>query len=429
MYKKVLIFIILFCLFNPQYLVLAQDFNSPEMQDIQQLLKKYRNTKEDEQLPTEGDIYIPESKTPLSDYKLGCGDVIDIYIWNQDMNLSYHFTIGPEGKIFIPRIGGILVNNLTTSDIEKILKTKTKKLIANINVSVILKRVRAIKVFVTGQVKSPGVYIVPAETRLSELLKLSGSVTENGSMRQMKIIYEKKQPITVDFYKFMYEGNINENPKIETGCQILIPLKEEKIALLGQVVRPGIIEITKTDDFNNILFLAGGTLPDAALNEITVWRNGLSGDQTNSQTINLLNQSFPPIFNGDVIYVPSYKTPQESKVVYLSGQVKKTGPVPFKVGAKLTDYINLAGGLTEQADLQTVQVTHPRFNKNDNIDIQTVNVYKILYEGKMDEDPEIKAYDIIYVPEKFFSFRNFNEITGLTLTLLGMASLIISITK
>lgn len=429
MHKKILILFILFCLIIPQY-VFAEDFDSTETPDLSQLLKQYKtNSKENEPIPVEGEIYIPESNLPLIDYKLGPGDMIDIYIWAKEINLSYHFIIGPEGKIFIPRIGAILVNNLTTSNVEKLIKAKTKQLNTNVNVSVMLKRIRSIKIFVTGQVKTPGVYVVPIYTRLSELIKSAGGITENGSMRKIEISYENKQTTTIDFYKFMYEGNINQNPKIETGCQIVIPLKEQKVALLGQVARPGIFEINKTDKFDDILFLAGSTLPDAALNEITLWRNGLSGEQANAQTINFLKQTFPSISDGDVIYIPSYKTPLESKVVYVSGQIRKPGGIPFKVGAKLTDYINLAGGATEQADLQAVQITRPRFNKNEDINIQTINVYKILYEGKMDQDPDIKAYDIIYVPEKFFSFRNFNEITGLALTILGMASLIISITR
>ena len=425
MLKKILVFFLLFTIALPNYGILAEELSGFNLPQIPVRDKITAPMQEIATPPADFQSYIPESIYPITDYKLGCGDIIGINIWKQDINLSYTLGVSPEGKIFIPRIGSVLVNNLTTPEVEKLIKKKIKD---NINVSVILKHIRSIKVFVTGQVKLPGIYVIPAQTRISEIIKMVGWTMENGSLRKISVNYDN-QKTTIDLYKFMYEGDLDQNPKIDAGAHIMIPLIEKKVLLTGQVPRPGIFEILNDDKFNNILEYSGGTLPDAALNEVSLWRDGLNGNIKDPVKLDLIKQTAPDIHDGDVINIPSYKVQQETKFVYLTGQLKKTGAVPFKVGYKLSDYINQAGGATDQADLTAVQLTSPRFDKNGTPNVQTINFYKILYEGKMELDPDIKENDIVYIPEKFFYFRNFTEVTGLALTLLGMASLIFSLTK
>lgn len=374
-------------------------------------------------------IFIPENPDKMSNYKLGPGDVFEIHIWDKDLNLDYSFVVNPEGKIYFPRLGNINVNNLSVKQFEEFITKKIRIKQASALVSVILKQTRSLKIFITGYVQKPGVYIVPIETRLSEALKLSGGINENGSLRNIKVISNKKENV-FDLYKFAFFGNLAQNPILKSGDQIYVPAIKQKIAFLGQFIRPGIYEFSDSDSLEDLIELTGGFKENAGLKETLIWRGGLYGKNSNLEIIDLtvfINELDKlQITNGDILFIPSYKSPIDKNVVYIYGQITKPGELPYQVGSCLTDYIKFAGGTTNIANLNEVIIT--RFQRNQS-EVIKVNIEDILYKGDKDKDIVIKPNDIIYIPEKFFIFRNVNDVINLILAGLGIVSLIINLSK
>ncbi len=61
--------------------------------------------------------------SPINDYIIGPGDVLDISVGNNEA-LTRQVTVLPDGKIHFPLIGEVVVGGKTLVDLEKELKQK-----------------------------------------------------------------------------------------------------------------------------------------------------------------------------------------------------------------------------------------------------------------------------------------------------------------
>ncbi len=417
-------------------------FSGEEINQQKSLIQRSFNTKPNNFIlqktnspPVEntGNEFIPESPEPLKDYLFNVGDMLQINLLSQDIDLSYNLSISPEGKIFVPKIGEFYVINLSPTQLKIKLKDKVAKKLKDFEVSVILTRVRSLKIFLTGYAVKPGTYTVTYGTRLLDLLRHSDGITENGSLRNIEITNVKNQKKKYDLYNFVYDGQLEENPRLNTGDKIYIPYIAKRVAVAGNAIHPGIYEFKEKETPLDIVKLSGGISNGAAINKITIWKNGMnrlsdSSQELDIKNINSLTKNY--LDDGDIIYIPSLKQPQEDAQIHIYGQIARPGSLPFKEGMKLSDYLKLAGGTNTLADMEKVKITRIK-NKNGKNEAMnlTVDANDILYNGNSNKDLLLEANDVIFIPEKFFNFRNFSDITGVILTTLGIVSLVLSFTR
>jgi protein involved in polysaccharide export with SLBB domain len=364
--------------------------------------------------------YASEGITPGDDYQLGPGDSLSVHLWGGDSDLDYPVVVNPQGRVFLPRLGEMRAAGLTPHELEGALQKLVGRRAPGMRVLVLLVQPRLIKVFASGQVGSPGVYTIPAETRLSEVLRVAGGISENGSLRQVAINKADGDVQAVDLYRFAYGGDLTQNPKLQAGDRVMVPMITRRVAMLGQVIRPGLFELTDADTVASLLDLAGGPSSEAAVREATVWPGGLRGEPQPLQRLNLAERDAKPskLTDGDIVFIPSQRNLLESSVVYVYGSVGRPGAVPYRSGNRLSDYLNAAGGPTVTAWLQSVRVTRAARQQRTTVD--SFNAYDILYGGRFDLDPEVGVNDIIFVPESFISFRTFSEVSGLILSGVGL---------
>lgn len=82
-----------------------------------------------------------------------------------------------------------------------------------------------IPAYVWGQVRSPGLYIVPDDTNLLTLISLAGGPTENAKLSQVRIVRptsEGDKVIWVDLKKYMDSGNEEQIPVMQPGDTVII---------------------------------------------------------------------------------------------------------------------------------------------------------------------------------------------------------------
>jgi protein involved in polysaccharide export with SLBB domain len=379
-----------------------------------------------------GNEFIPESPEPLKDYLLNTGDVVQINILSQDIESENTLSVNPEGKIFVPKIGEFSVLNLSSEQLKNKIKERISKKLKDFEISVMLKKVRSVKVFLTGYAIKPGTYTIEYGTRILELLRRSEGITENGSIRNIEITSVTNKKKYIDLYNFVYKGILEQNPRLNAGDKIYIPYISRRIAIVGSAVRPGIYELKENDNPVDLIKLAGGFANGAAANKIVLWKNGMNNISTENVDLNInnINSADEKLEDGDILFIPALKQPQEEAQVHIYGQIGRPGSFPFKEGTKFSDYLKLAGGVSTLADLENVKVTRVKnVNGVANTKTFTVDANDILYNGNTQKDFFMEANDVIFIPEKFFNFRNFTDITGLVLTTLGIVSLVLSFTK
>ena len=82
-----------------------------------------------------------------------------------------------------------------------------------------------IKTYIWGQVKKPGLYIVPDNTDLLTLISSAGGPTENAKLSKVRIIRstpEGEKVIWVNLKKYIETGDSNIIPVLQPGDTVVI---------------------------------------------------------------------------------------------------------------------------------------------------------------------------------------------------------------
>ena len=126
-------------------------------------------------------------------------------------------------------------------------------------------------------------------------------------------------------------------------------IRTMKIYVVGEVARPGAYELSALATASNAIYAACGPSRSGSLRQIRIMREGktigqldlydflLQGDRRQDNRLQA----------GDVVLVPPL-----GPVVAISGSIKRPAIYEVKPGARLTELLTLAGGLTPLSDRQ-----------------------------------------------------------------------------
>src|SRR6516162_9759644 len=111
-----------------------------------------------------------------NDYVVGGSDVLLITSYDQ-ADLSGKFTVEADGTFTFPLIGRFHAGGLTLRAIEQGLKDRLReeRYFKNPQITVAVEQYRSQKVFIVGEVRSPGPYTLSGNITLVEALARAGS--------------------------------------------------------------------------------------------------------------------------------------------------------------------------------------------------------------------------------------------------------------
>jgi polysaccharide biosynthesis/export protein len=145
-------------------------------------------------------------------YVIGPEDVLLIYVWKEE-SISKTVPVRIDGKISLPLVNDIQAAGLTPLQLKEALTEKLKDFIENPTVTVTVTEANSYKVYVSGEVKQPGVHRIRSEITLVKLIITAGGFTEWADQKKILIITKEKgaeKRMTVN-YKKIIEG---EEPDI-----------------------------------------------------------------------------------------------------------------------------------------------------------------------------------------------------------------------
>jgi protein involved in polysaccharide export with SLBB domain len=160
---------------------------------------------------------------------------------------------------------------------------------------------------------------------------------------------------SVDFAKTSLEdGDVVSVAKVLTTFQ-------NRVQLLGAVVRPGDYEASKTERIADVLKKAGGPKPDAFLGRAILYRSGADLSQQ------ALDVDLKKVMAGDlehnilvhkedVLVVASHFDMKEIYSVSIDGEVNQKGAFPYAAGMTIGDLILKAKGLKLSASGSFIEV-------------------------------------------------------------------------
>jgi protein involved in polysaccharide export with SLBB domain len=338
-------------------------------------------------------------------YQIGPDDELDIHIFGDVLD-NFKVTVSPEGTVKILNISPIYVNGLTIEAASDRIIARLRQLYQGLNkpgsgsmAQVTLTGVRSIRVTLTGEVNFPGSYTVSSLATVFNALYLAGGPNRNGSFRNIRIIRDNKVIRTLDLYDFLLRADQKDNIHLNDQDIIRVGDYENRVELVGEVKRPYIYELTKTESFKDLLRYAGGFTEKAYTYTINVRRN-------TSREIKLLNisqdevETFLPN-NGDIYTIGSIIERYENRVE-VQGAVFRPGNYAIEAGlTTVKELIKKSEGLREDAFLNRATLT--RRKENYDPEIVSLDLGKIL-RGEATDVP-LQREDVLQV----YSIANLRE--------------------
>ena len=158
-------------------------------------------------------------------YVIGAEDVLYIHVWKEE-TLSKQVSVRMDGKISLPLIDETQAAGLTPLKLKEMLTKRLEEFVESPNVSVIVMEANSFKVYISGLIKSPGVYRLRSETSLVQIISMAGGFADWANQSKIIIIRKengKEKRITVDYRKIVKGVDLGLNLTLKAGDTIIVP--------------------------------------------------------------------------------------------------------------------------------------------------------------------------------------------------------------
>ena len=159
----------------------------------------------------------------IDKYIIGPEDVLDIFVWKEE-SLTKTVPVRIDGKISLPLLDDIQASGLTPLQLKDELTKKLSGFVDNPTVTVTVKEANSYRVFISGEVKQPGIVRIRSEVTLVNLIIMVGGFTEWANKRKILIITKengKEKRITANYNKII-DGDIPDIV-LKPGDTVIIP--------------------------------------------------------------------------------------------------------------------------------------------------------------------------------------------------------------
>src|SRR5262249_25171474 len=242
------------------------------------------------------------------DSVVGPGDSLSIDLWG-GFSTKLVKIVDRQGRLTLPESGPLLVSGRSLGEVQQSVQKVVNGLYRDTSVDVSVGRLRTIRIYVVGEVEEPGAYDISSLSTALNALVAAGGVKAKGSLRSLKHMRGRQEIEQIDAYDLLLHGVAPDAKKLENGDTLMVPPVNAEVTVTGMVRRPAIYELNGETTVEEVLALAGGILPAAALKHVEVQRleahqrrTMLSLDLSANETGNSEIGSFR-VQDGDVIHI------------------------------------------------------------------------------------------------------------------------------
>ena len=317
-----------------------------------------------------------ENEIDPDDYIVGVGDQFLIEKAQEQDVLT--IPVLPTGVLSITGFGNIYVSGKTLNEALKMISDE----IGPYN-RVTLYNLKNIRIPMSGALINPGLHSVNASWRLSDLLRTI-EIKKIAKDYAIEIRSAKGNKI-VNPYEFYVKGNIEHNPYLHAGESVHIPyvnIEKECVNVNGPVkirnfYKPEVNDPYYTNkEYENfetgiIPFLPGETLGDLQRRKLMLTK------MTDLNQVSVKRGEEFITLNGNDVDKFELKAGDNIEYnqllgVIVSGHVNLPGSYDFIPEHTISDYIAMAGGVTEKGSGKSAIIirANEKIRKTENVDLQ-----------------------------------------------------------
>jgi protein involved in polysaccharide export with SLBB domain len=307
-------------------------------------------------------------------YTIGVGDTIELQIWGS-INGQFELVVDAGGRVFVPQIGSINLQGVKHRDLSNVVRAQIARVHKGFDVRAQVLQSRTIDIQVSGSARRVGVHSVPGTTSLLGASLSFSSPTGLGSRRFLELRRGATRQ-KIDLYCFFRDSCEGLPEQLLDGDVLHVPLRTRLVALTGPVGRPGIYELSESENFDDLIKYAGGLSVVADRERLHMYSFQRSGETNTNFTIVGISQlcgstakesgNCRALRDGDYIDV-------QPQAPLVSGRVTVVAPdgvsvhMPFKAGMRLLDVVH--GSLRKLLpNALLVRINNPNFQLAESLD-------------------------------------------------------------
>lgn len=284
------------------------------------------------------------------DYTVDVGDSFTLFLIGK-VEANEVLMVQRDGSLLIPSYGKVFVAGLTLQQVEKTVQNFINSISIGVDASISLKSIRDVQVLVLGGIESPGIYTLSGGSNILGAINIAGGISDSGSYRNILLKRNGKTIQSFDLYDIFVTGIFNEKITLRSGDTIFVAPSSAQIPVSGGVSYPAIFEVKSGETLKDVISFAGGFSEGfSGFRSIKLQR--VSTETNFIEEIQLDKLSEILIEPRDSVYVPMFFSANQTiKSVEIEGMVNRPGQYFINEGETLSNLIERAGGLKNNAYL------------------------------------------------------------------------------
>jgi len=176
-------------------------------------------------LENEEDSTLFMTTPELTDFIVGPGDQISIEVFGHP-ELDRKVQIEQNGEFYYPLLGDMDVEGLSVKELRSFLAEKISRYYVDPDVNVTVVGIQSQKIFVLGEVRTPGVYPLQYPVSAFEIVLRAGGFNERAKKSSIVLVRETEEgtrAVKLDLEKVYKDGEPDENIYVRGGDIIYVP--------------------------------------------------------------------------------------------------------------------------------------------------------------------------------------------------------------
>lgn len=164
------------------------------------------------------------SSAVAEEYQIGAGDVLDINVW-KNADLTRQLIVLPDGTVRFPLVGRLEVEGKSAARLETELSEKLNKYIPDPELSVSIRQVNSMVIYVIGKVNHPGRFEISSNIDVLQALSVAGGLNPFAKEKEIGIFRKINGKTTIFNFKYneVSEGvNLDQNIMLQRGDVIVV---------------------------------------------------------------------------------------------------------------------------------------------------------------------------------------------------------------
>jgi polysaccharide export outer membrane protein len=164
------------------------------------------------------------SRPAPPEYVIAVDDVLTVVFWQEQM-APMELVVRPDGKISLPLLNDVQAAGSTPQQLAVRLEEMASKYITDPDATVIVKEIRSRRVFVLGEVGTPGMVPLIRDMTVLQLIAVGGGLLEYADKKNIVIIRTaggQEERLKFNYNDVVSGKNAQQNIFLQPGDTVVV---------------------------------------------------------------------------------------------------------------------------------------------------------------------------------------------------------------